>query len=150
MLEIFILIGIARGIGGIAERKGRAKLGYQFMGVGFWILGEVLGAVGGLILSHGAGNPGCMVYICALVGAVAGAGIAFAIVSSLPPVQREDEFYRGGRGDDLYRREFSRDDFKRGNAGPSGRDRDERRPLADDDDITDRPGEREEDDRFQK
>ena len=146
MLEIFILIGIARGIGAMAERKGRAKLGYQFMGVGFWILGEILGAIGGVVVGHEADSPGCMVYICALVGAVAGAGIAFAIVGSLPAIQREDDFYPRGAYD---RNDVRRDEFRRGDPGPSWRDRDKGR-QRDNDNIADRPAEPEEDDRFQK
>ena len=148
MLEIFILIGIARGIGGMAQRKGRAKLGYQFLGVGLWILGEILGFVVGVVIvnaTDGADVAPVLIYVSALVGAVIGAVIAFAIVGSLSPLQTDADYYggsfdRGGRG----RRDDDDRDYARG-----WRDA-EKRPEPADEAYKDRPAELADDDRVRE
>lgn len=81
MLEIFLLIFISRKLAAIATEKGRAK-GWGALGVGFWILGEVMGLVVG-----GAMNLGAGAYGMALLFAGIGAGVAFAVVKGLGPGQ---------------------------------------------------------------
>ena len=79
MLEIFLLIFISRKLAAIAKEKGRSG-GWGGLGVGFWILGEVMGLIVG-----GAMNAGMGAYLLALVFAGIGAGVAFAVVKGLAP-----------------------------------------------------------------
>ena len=60
--------------------KGRSGTWFKVMLVAFWFLGEIIGAFTGAIID---GGP--LVYVFALIGAAAGAGITFLIVSSLKP-----------------------------------------------------------------
>jgi hypothetical protein len=151
MLEIILIIVCCRKIGQIVETKGRTKIGYQVMLVGFWIGGEICGAIVGAVLDVGMREPGqrgfsCLAYICALVGAAVGAGIAFAIANGLTPIPRDDEFYRGP--DDRF--DIRRPEYRRGGADRGWPDAGPRLP-ADADQITDRPAqppvERRDDDR---
>ena len=79
MLEILLLIFISRKLAAIAQEKGRAK-GWGALGVGFWILGELMGFIVG-----GAMNLGAGAYGVALVFAGIGAAVAFAVVKGLSP-----------------------------------------------------------------
>jgi len=81
MLEIFLLIFISRKLSAIATEKGRGK-GWGALGVGFWILGELMGIVVGSAMNLGAGAYGL-----ALLFAGIGAGVAFAVVKGLGPGQ---------------------------------------------------------------
>ncbi|MEZ5427351.1 MAG: hypothetical protein R2747_13860 [Pyrinomonadaceae bacterium] len=83
MLEILILFFLTRKIGDICEDKGRSAIGFKILTVALWFVGELIGAVFGVILSGGRG--GLLLYVFALVGAAIGAGIVFLIVSSLKP-----------------------------------------------------------------
>jgi hypothetical protein len=79
MLEIFLWIALYRKLATIAESKGRGRT-WGWLGVGFWLGGEVMGAVvGGLVGMEGFG-----VYGVALLFAAIGAGVSYAIVNSLP------------------------------------------------------------------
>ena len=72
---------MCRRIGVIVRGKNRNPIGYQFMLVGLWIGGEILGMIAGAIfLGGGAG-----MYLLALVSAIAGASATFVIVKNLAP-----------------------------------------------------------------
>jgi hypothetical protein len=99
MLEIVILIILGGKIGKIVEKKGRTKIGYQLMLVGLWVGGEVFGLIVGSVLSAvlGDGEGAGMLLVVALgLGcAITGAIIAFQIAKNVPPLDADDEFYRG-------------------------------------------------------
>ena len=83
MLEIVIIWRLAVHIGNAAKRKGFKKLGYQVMAVLLWICGEIFGGILGSVI-FGTDSSFWLRYVTALLGAVAGAGIAFLIMSRLP------------------------------------------------------------------
>ena len=85
MLEILVLLFLMRTIGGIVEAKGRRSLGYKALTALLWVGGEITGASIGVALAGDSG--GCAIYLFALVGAAAGAGISFTIANSLSPVR---------------------------------------------------------------
>jgi len=90
MLEIFIIWKLAGTIGTLAAQKGLKKIWYQIMLVVLWLTGEISGAfIGGAFSSE---NTGWVVYLTALAGAAAGAGLAFLIMRLLPkePAQSEN------------------------------------------------------------
>lgn len=78
-------------IGEIVESKGYRSFWYKLMTVGFWIGGEVVGAIFGAILL-GASAGECAVYLFALAGAVGGASVAFLIATNLPPGTKDPNF----------------------------------------------------------
>jgi membrane protein DedA with SNARE-associated domain len=87
MLEIILLIFLTRHVGEIVESKGRRKTGwYKLMTVLLWLGGEVMGAIAGGIVAALSGSGNFVVYICALLGAAAGAGISVLIARSLSVV----------------------------------------------------------------
>src|SRR5262245_3503153 len=77
MLEILFLMWFVRKLSAIARSKGRSG-GWGGLGAAFWIGGELLGFLVGASADAGAGA-----YLVALVFAGIGAGVAYAIVSSL-------------------------------------------------------------------
>lgn len=82
MLEIFVLRAFYRKLADIAQTKNRSA-SWGWLGVILWITGEIAGFLMTAEAATGAG------YFAALGFAVVGAGIAFAIVSTLstlPPV----------------------------------------------------------------
>src|SRR3954464_11841993 len=95
MLEILILIRLARRIGVKVAEKGHKKLPYQFLLCFLWFGGEVLGAIGGAVVEVvlTGREPTILSYAFALGGAIGGAVTAFVIANSLVPVHRDD-FYR--------------------------------------------------------
>ena len=100
MLEIVILIILGGKIGKIVADKGRKKIGYQLMLVGLWLGGEIFGAiVGGIlaaVLTDDGEGPGMLLVLASALGcAITGAFIAFQIAKNLPPLDADDEFYRG-------------------------------------------------------
>jgi uncharacterized membrane protein YeaQ/YmgE (transglycosylase-associated protein family) len=84
MLEIIALIALTNKIGSIAEQKGHKSGGYKALTVLLWIGGEFIGAFFGAAMASGDESAICTVYLIAIIGAAIGAGIAFAIVNSLP------------------------------------------------------------------
>ncbi len=89
MLEIMLLIFLTRKVGGIIEGKGRKAGWFKAMTVGLWIGGEIGGAIiGGIVVAiSGAGQ--FLIYVAALLGAAAGAGIAYLIANNVTPVQAQ-------------------------------------------------------------
>lgn len=137
MLEIFILIGIGRGMASMADRKGRNKAGYGFLGVVLWILGEILGFVVGVVLVNATDASDIaplLIYGCALGGAVIGAVIAFSILGMLPAIPRDDDYYRGPYD----RTDVRRAEYRRGRPERTWCEEDQP-PPAEGDNITDRP-----------
>ncbi len=86
MLEILYLAWFVRKLAAIAKAKGRSG-GWGGLGALFWIGGEITGFIVGEIADVGAGS-----YLFALVSAAIGAGIAYAIVSSLGRGKTWDDY----------------------------------------------------------
>ena len=84
MLEIIALIYLTRRVGEIAREKGRKAGWFKLMTVVLWFGCEIGGAVVGGIVTAIAGWPEAVIYVLALVGAAAGAGLSFLIVKALP------------------------------------------------------------------
>ena len=78
MLEIIFIIFLTKKLASMAKAKGRSA-GWAAFGPVLWIVGEITGAAVGAMI----GMDELALYGGALVGAFIGAGIAFAIVSSL-------------------------------------------------------------------
>ena len=142
MLEILLVWALAKKIGGIVAAKGHSRFGYQLLLVALWIGGELAGGVIGVLVQGAAGGEEqgfpCMAYICALLGAAAGAGIAFAIANGLANVKTDADFYR----DDNYDRRRD-EEVRRAWHAPQDR-------PPDSDAYKSPPAEREPDDRIQE
>ncbi len=80
MLEIILVIFLAKRIGKIAEKKGHKKRPNIIFFVVMWIAGEIIGALLGAFLAKGQIYT---TYFLALIGAAVGAMIAFRIVNNL-------------------------------------------------------------------
>ena len=83
MIEILVLIRFCKHLAAMARGKGRTG-NWAVLGVVGWIGGEILGAAIGIA----AGADDMTPYLIALVGAVAGATIAYFAVrglSEIPP-----------------------------------------------------------------
>lgn len=80
MLEIIAIVSLTGRLKAVATSKGRSGWWAALLPV-LWIIGEVFGGAGAAL----AGLEGFALYIGAIVGAAVGAGIAWAIVSSLSP-----------------------------------------------------------------
>jgi hypothetical protein len=89
MLEIILIIFLAKMIGNIATEKGRNAAGYIVLFVLMWVGGEIVGAIIGVIISRGELSVGG--YLFAILGAAVGAATAFMITSCMPSVE-EDEY----------------------------------------------------------
>jgi hypothetical protein len=125
MLEIFLVIAMAKAIGKNAAAKGHSGIPYQILLVILWIVGEIGGLLIGVVIteagsssnssSSGEGADFCFPYICALIGAGCGAGIAFGVVGLLPEGERrrrpDDDFDDRPRRRDRYSDDTGRRDF---------------------------------------
>ena len=85
MLEIIALWTLTKRIGRIIEEKGRKSGWYKALTVILWFGGEIIGAIMGAVITGADGSAQCLVYIFALVGAAAGAGIAYLIATNASP-----------------------------------------------------------------
>ena len=96
MLEIAILIWLGIKIAGDAARKGRSRFAAVGVLVALWITGElalgVAAAVVGSLMAGGREPPHLLVYVCAILGAIIGARVAFRIVDgwSGEPAEADD------------------------------------------------------------
>jgi hypothetical protein len=90
MLEIILIVYLAKRIGKIAEEKRHARAGYQALFVLLWIVFEFLGVFIGIFL---LGDEIMTAYFFALLGAGLACLISFSIVNSLSEkgVQIDDE-----------------------------------------------------------
>lgn len=77
MLEIILLVWAGRKLARIASERGRSG-GWAGLGIGLWIVGELIGFVIGAMLGLDLGA-----YFIAILLAAGGLGIAFLIVSNL-------------------------------------------------------------------
>ena len=87
MLEIILLITLARRIGETVARKGRKGGWYKLLLVLLWFGGEIGGGVVGYLIADAAGTSEIIAYPIALAGAAAGAGIAFLIAHNAAPTE---------------------------------------------------------------
>lgn len=107
MIEIFLIWRLAVHIGNEAAKKGLKKFRYQIMAVLLWVCGELTGSLLGRVL-FGSDNS-LRVYGMALVGALAGAGMAFLVMRLVPqpesfPIQNENEIMAESRPANRFRR----------------------------------------------
>jgi hypothetical protein len=125
VVELIVIIGLARSIVSRCKAKGRSAAGWVVLYFVLWLGGEIIGGVIGLLLSGGKIDSGAAV--CGLVGAAVGILIAFIIVNNLPTVETEEEYYRRAAAartasqlpDERYDEKFT--DFQqRENQAPSG------------------------------
>jgi hypothetical protein len=89
MLEILFLRYLKRKLSELALSKARPA-SWGWLGVALWILGEIAGFIIGSMMSDGP-----EAYLFALIGAGGGAGIAYAVVSSLSSLEMPT--YGGGQ-----------------------------------------------------
>lgn len=85
MLEILAVWLLTKKVGKIVEAKGHRPTGYKILTVVLWIVGEIFGAVIGVIIAGFDESSQCLVYLIGLGGAVVGGGIAYLIAASLTP-----------------------------------------------------------------
>lgn len=84
MVEILTLGRFADFIGRLVKSKGYQPGHYRLAALLLWCAGEVCGLFTGLMIAPKGDFPSLVViYICALLGAAAGAGLAYLIVRSL-------------------------------------------------------------------
>jgi hypothetical protein len=96
MLEILLIVVLSKGISRIVKSKGYKSGWFVVMFIVFWFAGEIGGAIIGMIIgiistggrattTTGPGEPHMLIaYVCALIGAAAGAATAFLIVKLMP------------------------------------------------------------------
>lgn len=80
VLEIIAIVTLTGRLKAVATSKGRSGWWAGLLPL-LWIIGELCGGIGAAM----AGLDGFALYIGAIAGAAAGAGIAWAIVGSLAP-----------------------------------------------------------------
>ena len=86
MLEIIMLINLTKKIGAMLEAKGRKSGWFKFLTVVLWFGGEIVGGIMGLMLAAINDWGRLIVYVIALLGAAVGAGTAYLIARSMPPL----------------------------------------------------------------
>jgi zinc transporter ZupT len=85
MIEILLLIALTRRVGHILKDKGRKSGWYKLLTVVLWFGGEIVGAIIGVVIAQVTGAGQALVYLVALIGAGAGAAVAFMLAKSVPP-----------------------------------------------------------------
>jgi len=86
MLEILAIIYLCKKNGSIAEKKGHPPGRYKALTALLWIGGEIAGGIFAILLSSGSDDATGFVYLFALLGAMAGAGLSRLMVNRLPSV----------------------------------------------------------------
>jgi hypothetical protein len=87
VLEMLVLVGLCKGMDALMRSKGHNPLVLQILAVVGWIGGEIAGAVFGVIyfaIAHPGQEPGLLIYLFALGGAVLGGGFPFLIGLVIP------------------------------------------------------------------
>src|SRR5262245_25278750 len=101
MLEIVLLFVLSKQIIAMAKRRDIVGWPFVVMLIALWIIGELTGAVAGVIILGDNGGDGINLAIIpfAIAGAAIGAGITFAIMAVIPKRSPEydDEFDRPRR-----------------------------------------------------
>lgn len=145
MLEVIILFVLGKKIAQMASDRGRAAWPWVLMLVLCWFGGEVLAAIGTvLVISDGnvpLGDDALFIILgVGYLGAIAGAVITFVVVSALPavPIEDDDDDYEQPRRQ--WRREIPPDDRQDWDGGP--------RAYDDDEETLPRRGRRRMDDQF--
>jgi hypothetical protein len=85
MLDILALWLLAKWIGNIVAEKGHKSGWYKVLTVVLWFGGEIVGAIFGTVLTGASESAQCDIYLFALAGAAAGAGIAYLVATNLSP-----------------------------------------------------------------
>lgn len=96
MLEIILIVVISQSISKQLKAKGRSAVGYVILFVMLWVGGEIAGAIFGVIVSGPTASDGGFnftIWVFALIGAAIGGTIGYVIASSVPPVEKEQEYY---------------------------------------------------------
>lgn len=84
MVEIFALERFTNFIGDLVQSKGYRPGHYRLAALLLWCAGEICGLFTGLMIAPKGDFPSLVViYLCALLGTAAGAGLAYLIVRSL-------------------------------------------------------------------
>lgn len=85
MIQIIAIILFCRSVGRITRAEGRRAIGYQLLTAAMCFAGEFLGGIIGVMI-FGFQDNGIdpMVYVAAIIGALAGGVGAIAIVKALP------------------------------------------------------------------
>jgi hypothetical protein len=86
MIEILMIIALARHVGTRLRRKGRSPGLFQLLAVILWVGGELVG-----IAIGASAQLGALTYLLALLGAASGACLSIAIANAAAP----DPTYRG-------------------------------------------------------
>lgn len=107
MIEIIVIWRLAVRIGNEAAQKGLKKLGYQIMAVLLWVCGELTGGILGSVIF--GSDSSLWIYGMALLGALAGAGLAFLVMRLVPqpesfPSQKDNEVIAEIRPANKFRR----------------------------------------------
>lgn len=85
MIEIIAIILFCRSVGRMTGAKGRRAIGYQLLTGAMWFAGEFIGGfVGVLVFGFQDNGIDPMVYVAAIIGALAGGVGAIAIAKALP------------------------------------------------------------------
>jgi hypothetical protein len=80
MLEILLLYGLGKNIAEKAENQGRGGALFVIILIVLWFLGEIVGAVVGMIVT----GEKLYAYLFALIGAAVGAVLAYTFLAVLP------------------------------------------------------------------
>jgi hypothetical protein len=91
-LEIILVVVLGRSIANRCLDNGRSATGGVILLILLFFGGEFIGAFIGALLTEGRVTG--VVYLCAVMGAAAGAVTTFAIVNSLSPGESVEAYYR--------------------------------------------------------
>jgi hypothetical protein len=91
VIEIFGILFLSNRINRILEMKGQESIWYQLMIVPLWILGEIIGAIVGIIITDAKESARLVVYLFALGGAIICSGVLYLYADSLPEMEKEEE-----------------------------------------------------------
>src|SRR5262249_57412944 len=94
MLEIVLLFVLSKQIIAMAKRRDIVGWPFVILLIALWIIGELTGAVAGVIVlgDNGADGFNLAIIPFAIAGAAIGAGITFAIVAVIP--HRAHQYHR--------------------------------------------------------
>ena len=86
MVEILMIGSYVNQVGSLAQRKGYRPGHYRLMALILWCLGELIGLFCGLVLAPPSDPLSLFpIYLCALLGAGAGAIVAYLVARGLKP-----------------------------------------------------------------
>ena len=95
MIEIFAIYLCCKNLGKMLRAKGHSAIGLQVALVILWFVGQFLGGVTGAIIQMIVSGPSeginPFIYLCALLGAAAGALTVFFIAHMIKPRLGNDQ-----------------------------------------------------------